>query len=395
MMNGKDENVNGNKMAISKLLSSDSHIIEPPDLWVTRIDEKYRHIAPRVERIDGTDWWIFEGKKIGSVSGRKKRSGGIKGAVAGVQSKGPVLTYSTFEDVRPAAYIPSEYVKENLEDGVVGCVIRPTQGITNYSINDPDLFGAICRAYNDWITEFCSFAPDMLKGMAMLNNYAPSEAVRELTRARKMGLVGGIISVYPGAEHSYQNKEYECLWSAAEEMNMPISLHVLSNYNGPYGVSFSDVTYSLRVNADYWVRMSLADMIFGGVFERHPKLHVETSEHEGGWIPYFLWQMDWTFEKRIRRRFQESLTKRRPSEYFRENIYVSFIYDPGVVEARYVISLDNIMWGSDYPHEQSTHPRSREIVSELMTGVPQHEVNAMTYNNTAQLFGFASLGEEH
>jgi predicted TIM-barrel fold metal-dependent hydrolase len=141
--------------------------------------------------------------------------------------------------------------------------------------------------------------------------------------------------------------------------------------------------------------MSLADMIFGGVFERHPKLHIETSEHEGGWIPYFLWQMDWTFDKRIRRRYQDSLISRRPSEYFHENIYVSFIYDPGVVESRHVIGLDRLMWGSDYPHEQSTHPRSREIVSELMVGVPQDEVDAMIYHNTAQLFGFTPIREEY
>jgi predicted TIM-barrel fold metal-dependent hydrolase len=229
----------------------------------------------------------------------------------------------------------------------------------------------------------------------MLNNYVPQEAARELANAKKRGLVGGIISVYPGAKHSYESKEFECLWSAAEDLEMPISLHVLTNYNGPYGVPFPEVTYSLRVNADYWVRMSLADMIFGGVFERHPKLFVETSEHEGGWVPYFLWQMDWTYEKRIRRRFQDSLIRRAPSEYFREHVYVSIIYDTGAVESRYVIGLDRITWGSDYPHEQSTHPRSREIVADLMTGVPPNEVEAMTYTNTAKLFGFDPFGDKH
>ncbi|WP_255990080.1 amidohydrolase family protein [Chitinolyticbacter albus] len=373
---------------ITRLISSDSHIIEPPGLWVERIDRAFRDRAPRVARIDGSDWWIYNGERIGSVSGRKKRSGGMADPAQGIASKGAVLTHSTFDDVHPAAYTPSEYVKENLADGVVGAVIRPTQGITNYCIDDAELFGAICRAYNDWMVEFCSVAPHMLKGVAMLNNYDPADAVRELERAQGMGMAGGIISVYPGREHAYHQPCYEPLWAAAAALQMPLSLHVLTNHNGPYGVPFPQVDYSLRVNADYWVRMSLADMIFGGVFERHPGLVVETSEHEGGWVPYFLWQMDWTYEHRILRRRQQVATPRRPSEYFHDNVYVSLIYDQGAIEQRDRIGVARLMWGSDYPHEQSTHPRSLETVRTLLAGVPQDEAEAIAFGNAAQLFQF-------
>lgn len=376
------------KPRITKLISSDSHIIEPPELWITRIETRYRDAAPRVVRIDGTDWWECNGRRIGSVSGRKRRSGGTAPEVSAVPSRGPVLTHSTFDDVDPAAYIPSEYVKANLADGVYGTVIRPTQGITNYCIEEPALFGAICRAYNDWIVEFCSVAPHMLKAVAMLNNYDPLDAVRELHRAKKRGMVGGIISVYPGPSHSYDKPEYEPLWSAAEELRMPISLHVLTNHNGPYGVPFTEVTYSLRVNAEYWVRMSLADMIFSGVFERHPRLRVETSEHEAAWIPYFLWQMDWTFDRRIRKRMQKPSISERPSHYFHENVYVSIIYDRPAVELRHQIGVEKMMWGSDFPHEQSTHPRSMEFAAELLEDVPQREADAIVHDNAAKLFGF-------
>lgn len=374
---------------IKYIISSDSHIIEPPDLWTTRIDKKFRDVAPHVERISGSDWWIYKGKRIGSVSGRKRRSGSINNDdKAGIESKGKVLTHSTFEDVNPAAYIPELYLQENLNDGVVGAVIRPTQGITNYCISEADIFGAICYAYNDWISDFVSVAPHRLKPIAMLNNYNPKDAVRELKRAKENGFVGGIVSVYPGENCSYRKPEYDILWSAAEDLEMPISFHALSNHNGPYGVAFPEINYSLRINADYWVRMSLADMIFGGVFDRHPKLIIEITEHEGGWIPYFLWQMDWTFENRIKRRLLDSSIKHMPSKYFRDNIYTSIIYDRVAIEARQTIGISKIMWGSDFPHEQSTHPNSQQFLSELMKGLPESEIQKIIFDNAAQLYCF-------
>ncbi|NHR06958.1 amidohydrolase [Chromobacterium haemolyticum] len=377
----------GSAYRLKQLVSSDSHIIEPPDLWTKRIDARYRDVAPRVVRIDGSDWWQFDGRRIGSVSGRKKRSGSIALEASTIPSRGAVLTHSTFDQVDPAAYVPSEYVKSNLADGICAAIIRPTQGITNYCINDAGLFGAICRAYNDWIVEFCSENTRMLKAVAMLNNYDPKDAVAELYRARKRGMVGGIISVYPGEEHSYAKPEYEPLWSAAEELGMPLSLHVLTNHNGPYGVPFPEVNYSLRVNAEYWVRMSLADMIFGGVFERHPTLRIESSEHEAAWVPYFLWQMDWTYERRIRQRMQGACIKERPSYYFSRNVWISLIYDDLAIAARHEIGVGKLMWGSDFPHEQSTNPRSLDFVNELLEGVPLAEAQAIVHDNAVKMFG--------
>lgn len=370
------------------IISSDSHIIEPPDLWLSRIDARYRHRAPQVARIDGNDWWVFDGERIGSVSGRRKRSGSYATLPDTVASRGAVLTHSTFDDVDPAAYTPSLYLAANRIDGVAGAVIRPTQGITNYCIAETELFGAICRAYNDWIADFCTEDRDALKAIAMLNNYDPDEAVREIERASRLGLVGGMIACYPGADIHYGHPRYERLWAAAAAHRFPISLHVLTNHNGPYGVNFTKVTYSLRVNADHWARMSLADMIFAGVFERHPGLVVESSEHEGGWVPYFLWQMDWTWQQRIRKRAQATATPSPPSTYFRNNVYVSIIYDPFAIEARHRIGVDRLMWGSDYPHEQSTQPNSLAFLAELLREVPSNEAQAIVFDNAAALYGF-------
>ena len=385
-MNTSKEKQSG-QSSFRRLLSSDSHIIEPPDLWATRVDAKYRDIVPRVHRMDGSDWWVYKGQRIGSVSGRKRRSGGVSTG-GSVDSKGAVLTHSIFEDVTPAAYTPDLYLQENLRDGVVGAVIRPTQGITNYCIDEPELFSHICRAYNDWIVEFCSTSPANLKAVAMLNNYNPADAIKELERAKKNGMVGGIISVYPGEQCNYGLPVYDELWCAAASNHFPLSLHVLTNAGGPYGVNFTKVNYSLRANADYWVRLSLSDLIFSGVFERYPDLQVESSEHEASWLPYFSWQLDWIYTHRILKRRQNKSISLPPSHYLKNNVHISFIYDSLAIELREKIGPLRMMWGSDYPHEQSSHPNSLRLVSELFGDVPIAEAEDMTLNNTARLYGF-------
>lgn len=370
------------------LISSDSHVIEPPTLWVERVDRRFRASVPCVQRINGNDWWIYAGRKIGSVSGRKRRSGSALDGSQPVASQGAVLTHSVFDDVDPAAWTPALYVAANLADGVVGAVIRPTQGLTSYCIDDSALFGAMCRAYNDWIAEFCHEDPARLKALAMLDSHDPAQAVLELERAKKRGLVGGIISCYPGADCHYGLPAWERLWAAAASHHFPLSLHVLSNHAGPYGVPFEQMTYSLRVNADHWLRMSIADMIFSGVFERHPGLMVESSEHEGGWVPYFLWQMDWTWERRIKRRLQANAIPHPPSQYFRNNVFVSIIYDELAIAARDIIGIDRLMWGSDYPHEQSSHPHSRTMLAGLLADVEPAAARAIVRTNAGALFGF-------
>jgi predicted TIM-barrel fold metal-dependent hydrolase len=136
--------------------------------------------------------------------------------------------------------------------------------------------------------------------------------------------------------------------------------------------------------------MSIADMIFGGVLERHPGLVIETSEHEGGWVPYFLWQMDWTWQQRIRKRQQQNALKRPPSEYFRDQVFVSIIYDSLAVAARDTIGTNRLMWGSDFPHEQSTLPNSLLFLRDLLADVPSDEAEAIVFGNAARLFGFDS-----
>ena len=373
-------------MAVTPLISSDSHIIEPPDLWTERIEPEFRERAPRVVREEGGDWWYIDGKPSMSFLGAQTGDRFEKDATE-------LTVEARFEQVRPAAYDPRRYLEENASDGVMGQILYPSEALMAYGIPDPALCSAAMRAYNDYIAEFCSEDRGRLKGIALLNVDDPDEAVRELARCRELGLAGGMISVLPPADRGYDHPMYEPLWSAAVDLDMPLSMHVATGRERASVVAqestvrVSEAAFYLQ---DHFVRKSLGEMIFAGVFERHPKLRVGSIEHEVSWVPFFLFQMDYCYTDRPLRgdwhRFADP--DARPSHFFRSNCFVSFQEDAVGVRVRDVVGVRTLMWGSDYPHTEATFPRSREITAEVLADVPEDEQALILRDNVARLYGF-------
>ena len=108
-------------------------------------------------------------------------------------------------------------------DGVDVSILYPTIATNMYRISDSQLLTAMFRTYNDWIAEFCNAFPDRLKGIATLNLDDVQEGVDELERCAEIGLVGGMITVYPPIGRGYYLPEYEPLWAAAQDLGMPLS----------------------------------------------------------------------------------------------------------------------------------------------------------------------------
>jgi predicted TIM-barrel fold metal-dependent hydrolase len=367
------------------LISSDSHIVEPPDLWAERMDRRYRDRAPRVVEEDDGDWWFVDGVRTNSFQG---------GAQAGkrFESQEALRPAARFREVRPGAYLPGEYLRDNELDGVHVSVIYPTEGLQLFRVPDSDLLTAVFRAYNDWLVDFCRTDPTRLKGIALLNVDDVPAAVAELERTRRAGLAGAMLTVAPPDDRSYDRPEYEPLWAAAADLEAPLSLHVDTNRPAPGTTWDSNRTTraALLANADHWVRLSLAHLIFSGVFERHPRLRVGSVEHELSWAPHFIDRLDYTYTQRARRvgwyRFE---TDALPSDFFRRNLFLSFQEDALGIRDRDLIGVDLLMWGSDYPHTESTFPRSRQILERILAGVPEADRRKITAANAARLYGFA------
>jgi len=287
-------------MTTHKLISADSHIVEPPDLYTHRIEPKYRERAPRMERMETPtgrkyDAWFIEGQQVGSL-------GAVMQAGQRFEDPSQIDFLGTWEDVRLGAYDPQAMIKENEMDGVWGACLQPSQGLFWYRISDSGLLSAICRVYNDWIADFCRASPDRLKGIAMLNVDDVEEGCQELERCAKLGLVGAFIPVSPLPDRPYRHPIYERLWWTAQDVGVPLLLHIGTPRIGVPGCEFTinldELTGAGRSTTDYWVRYSLGAMLFAGVFDRYPRLKVGSVEHEMAWIPHWLKQMDFTYRER-------------------------------------------------------------------------------------------------
>jgi len=378
-------------MSDYRVISSDNHVFEPADLWASRGEAKFRDKAPKVVRLEGVegvsngDWWYCDGRKV---------VGAFAGSQTGRRFDEPenLTMESTMDDVRLGGYIPEEHIKDMDIDGVDVSIVYPTVGLLLYSIPNSALLTSIFSTYNDWVGEFCSAIPKRLKGIATLNIDDVQEGVRELERCAKLGFAGAMITVYPPEERSYDRPEYDPLWAAAQDLAMPLSLHIGTNRPGP-GQEFADLdsaTSAFMSNVDHWVRMSLANMIFSGVFERFPKLQVGSIEMELSWVPHFLDRMDYNYSQRAIGAVGSYRLKSGalPSDYFHSNVFLGFQEDVLGIRDRDIIGVEKMLWGGDYPHQESTFPKSRQIIEEVLADCTQEERAQIAGTNSARVYGF-------
>ena len=298
------------------VLSSNSHVFEPPDLWRTRIDRAFRDRAPRIERIDGGDQVVIEADQVLSGIGL------ISNAGARFEAPETISAQGRFEDVHRGGYDPEQHLKDMALDGVAGEVLYPSQGLFYFKVADTALMSAIFRAYNDWLAEFCRTDPARLKGIAMINLDDVQDGIRELERAARLGLAGAMITEYPAEDRRYDQPEYEKFWAAAASLDMPLSLHTATRRQGKIrGVGPGTLRdASSRATKAFYPALSMCDMIFSGVFERHPRLTLAIVEFELAWAPHVLSTMDYTYRERHGEaiyRFKDGML---PSDFFRRNV---------------------------------------------------------------------------
>lgn len=372
-------------MSDYKIISSDDHVMEPRDLWTSRAAPKFRERVPCVVRLDdGDDWWYTDGIKGLTLA---------SGAQTGVRFDGnQSLSFNdTFDRIRPGGYDPDKRIEDMDSDGIDTSVLYPNQGCFLYMLPDTQLFNVIAEIYNDWLAEYCGGHRDRLKGIAIINLDDIGWAVKELERCKTLGHSGAMIPVFPPPGRGYNRPEYDPFWAAAQDLAMPLSLHEVTNRPGsvPELVDIETIGPEFLCNVDYWVRMSISQMIFGGVFERFPRLLVGSIEHELSWAASFLERLDYTYTQRAQlrhwHRFDEDML---PSDYFHRNVFLGFQEDALGIRLRDVIGTDCLQWGSDYPHIESTFPRSRQILDEILADCTDEEKAKIAGGNAARVYDF-------
>jgi uncharacterized protein len=361
--------------------SCDSHVVEAPEVYAG-LEERFGERGPRIVREhngrQGTFlFWPKQNRAIPvgrlGIAGHRLDEPGIEERIA-----------RGWDGMNPGVRDPVARLKEQEVDGIVGEVMYPSLNMFTFSIPDREVVQATFRQHNDWIRDYCSHAPDRLIGVACLPLPDIEESIAELHRVAKMGIRGIAIPCTAPVDKPYKDPMYEPFWAAAEEVGLPITMHIFCGGDWRMGAPahWDEVVYYTLAHAYIWTTVS--DLITSGVVARHPNLRFICAEWETGWLGHVLQRFDHAVY-RVRNTVSKDLVLE-PSEYFRRNFYATFEDDEIGVETRKHIGVERLLWGNDYPHHDSIWPRSHEILDRIMAGVSQEERDAMVWKNVQQLY---------
>jgi uncharacterized protein len=356
-----------------RLISGDSHVNEPPDLWTSRVPARHRDRAPHMERLEQGDAWILDGVPEPISFGMN--------AVAG-KAPEEIRRWVRFEDIAHGGWDPAVRVQELDADGVDAEVLYPTPRLSQSIHANPDaeLHLALVRAYNDWLSEYCSHDPSRLLGLAMIPNRGVESAAAELERAMGLpGLRGGLIGCYPNGTLEI-TPEDDAVWARLAEARWPLNIHVSLTSSLPSEHRSPLPGYGRFFDAPN----RIVQIVFAGVFDRFPTLDVVCAEVDCGWVPYFKEQIDNNY-RRLAPISDFTITAA-PSEYVERHVHFCYITDSVGVARRDEIGVERILWSSDYPHISTDWPQSWKTIQASMATVPRAERELMLAGNAVRLY---------
>jgi predicted TIM-barrel fold metal-dependent hydrolase len=366
-------------MAEHRIISADSHFVEPPNMWAERIDKKFRDRAPHTVRgVQGKEGEFFVCENISPVP--------VAGFfAAGVPSENlPEYIKKGFEAAPASVWNPAARIKDQDVDGVQAEVIYTSMGMPLYGLDDTELRVACFRAYNDWAVEYCSHDPQRLLPLGLITLEDIGAGVQELQRIAKKGMRGAMIWAEAPGDRPYSHSDYDPFWAAAQDLNMPLSLHILTGRRGT-GVDFFKGDLALQVaTLHHEIERSLAVIVLGGVLERFPKLTIVSAENDVAWMAYFMWRMDFA-QGRLGALSSTKLTLK-PSEYIKRQVYATFINEPVFLSELHRYGADNIMWSSDYPHTAAIWPRSQQFIKETFDGLREEDRRKIVHDTAARVY---------
>lgn len=340
-------------------IDADGHILEPLDLWLDYIDPQYRDRALHIELDDsGLEAMVIDGKRPFMSSRGSVSTLGAMGArnLREIQTD-PACTYDVM------APYGTQDVGERLEvldaENMDAAVIYTTVGLLwETEVTDEALTMAHLRAYNRWVTEWCSDGRGRLIPSAHVSMSFPEASAAEIERAVAEGARGCFVAPFTHDRKPFGHPDHDPIFATCQDLGIPFAIHPTfepESVKGDRMGAWENVRQMQllpMVTASDGVRQQFAAMFDFTVFDRFPDLDVLVLESGGSWLPYFMDRMDAVYEHTgIGARVT---LKNKPSDYLRERIWVSC--DPDEQSIPHLVERfgDRFMWASDFPHPDHT-----------------------------------------
>ncbi len=343
------------------VVDADGHVLEPLGAFAS-CPEPHRLEARRDSL--GLDHVFAGGQEIVTVSLGKLGTPGSDMA--------DLATSPPYEDAQPGGFDPQVRLRDMDAEGIDLAVLYPSLGLNFWSITDAPTAASLARAYNDWLATYCAADTMRLQGAAMVPWQSVDASLAELRRAHEeLGFRAVFLRPNPCLGRTIAHPAHEPFWELAEELDVTIGIHegssntidTLANDRKPFNPLVLHA-----VSHAFEQMLACAQLITQGVMERHPALRFVFLEAGGGWAPYWMWRLD----EQVRGfgGYCPEM-KLRPSDYFARQCWISFeIDEPSLPALLPLLGEERAVWGSDYPHHDSTFPGAVHELRRTIAGLP-------------------------
>lgn len=387
------------------VIDTDTHVSEPPDLWLSRLPTKWHDIAPRVVQLDtgpdgsSEDVWLIGDDPVASA---------WRMAMAGWEE----LSYKSHPWVQsqadPASFDPVARLTQMDEHGISAQVLYPNL-LAFYQggllrVGTPDFHVACVRAYNDFLSDFTAVAPQRYIPIAMLPFWDADASVAEIERCAEMGHKGLLFSSAPekAGLPVLGDPYWNPVFGAAQAAGLSINFHVAvgtidkelaeslepgSGFKATPIEGVRGVVRSWLANAN-----AIMEVILCGICDQFPELRFVSVESGYGYLPYLLDGLDWQW---LNSGAKESHPGRlKPSEYFRRQMYATFWFEDETVKRLADLYPDNLMFESDFPHSTCLAPgpasytdAPRVVLEDSFAGkLPDELLRKLLHDNAARVY---------
>jgi predicted TIM-barrel fold metal-dependent hydrolase len=389
---------------IPAIVDVDAHVVEPPDVWTSRLPAKYREVGPRVvyapagdiklvgssyieaPGTEGPDvaWWFYEDRQ----SSLKRYI-----AAAGVPADEVTLSGVTYEDMRPGCFQQAERVADMTLNGVQAQMCFPNYprfcGQLFLWGKDKELAALCVQAYNDWmVEEWCAGSGGRLVPLCIVPLWDVALAVAEVRRNAARGVRAVAFSELPSYLDlpSIHTGYWDPFFAACEETGTVLAMHIGSGTKTPK--TSDDAPEAVQGTIIFGNSVaSLVDFLFSGVLHRFPNLKLLYAEAQIGWIPYVLERTDDVWHTHRGWAHGQDKCPELPSTYYYRQVHSCFFKDPVGVSVLDRVGVDNVLFETDYPHQDGTWPHSREAAALQFGHLPQDQIDKIARGNAIKLLG--------
>jgi uncharacterized protein len=396
------------------IVDCDSHLTEPPDLWTSRAPASYRDRVPQMRTVDGVTAWFLDGTQWAGTGGNTIRVGREK--ILGA------LCAQPFEEIDPSSWSVKERLQLLDDLGIYAQVMFPNGiGFSSnhvFAIENENDRMAILRMYNDFLVDIQTESGGRLLPQAMLPIWDMDATIAEMTRLLDVGIRGFTLSDKPELLGLAELPEpyFDPMWDLFNESGAVPNFHVGAGRsrdevekrlhavrdrgsNSEKDTASTGVRPSWRyfgIQRDRSVGAAqlymsnvriIANLCMSNLFDRFPNLKIVSAESGIGWVPFLMESLEYQYDEMLTLPDELLFAKRRPSEYFRDHLYVMFWFEKVAVE-RYldVIGINNVLVETDIPHPTCYYPGVREHFRTVMGSLDHHVRQRILQDNAAELF---------